>query len=1372
MVAPLRSWLLLSPLITLRASATKRSITKVPLEPWTADIDTELEGITAAHIQPRAADVDPELESWLGALQREPAAKLCPESCSEVADWSVFPDPASLAACNETMLLKAVVRNDADTSQDTHLGIRACTADYSLSTKPVFTPDEEKAALCPTHNTVLLDVPVTLSSYVGDVSEHSFSAQHLLSAGRQILEHWATQQPSCTENVLSFGYSQSALVGVFAGAEIHQHGIPADLLSRFLQYVEETPISRTTIVQLCDSDSRGADYGFGIIVGSTANFALVMETLKTWTDGVCVSDGIGNQKDWTSVTIRIPKAESTPSNSTSQDDTTTPANPLSRSRVSVLNARAECRTTKVQSGDGCWALADRCKISQADLVKYNTRKNFCTTLVIGELVCCSSGTLPETIPPGNSDGTCKTREVVSGDICDTIAPKCGISVADFKKVNPQNNFCTTLKVGQPVCCTRGKLPDLRPKPKSNGFCFDYTIKPGDDCSIIAARRTMTVANLESFNKNTWGWNGCDPLYANTKICLSTGTPPMPAIDPLAICGPTVNGTVQPPAGTNISSLNPCPLNACCNVWGNCGLTSDFCNIERAASGAPGTSAPKKNSCIYNCGMNIVKGSPPAKKINVAYFEAWNGNRACLKMDVDQIDTKRYTHIHFAFIDITRDFKIDASKFQMQFAIFKQMTGIKKIVSFGGWDFSTLPGTFHILREAVLPKNRALFVSNIVNFFKTHNLDGVDVDWEYPGAPDIPDIPPPANPVEGMNYYQTLVDIKKQLGSDKSVSFAAPASFHYLKSFPMKKMGESLDYIVYMTYDIHGQWDYGNKWTTPGCPSGNCLRSHVNETETKDALAMITKAGVPSGKIVVGVSSYGRSFKMAQAGCDGPNCKYTGSSRASNALKGRCTNTAGYISNAEINEIIKSGKVTRQWKTAGSNILVYNSTEWVGYMNEDTKKERAAFYASYNFAGTTDWAVDLQEFVPSYGDLDDIEPVIRSVLPQCGCKHMPLKELEARKNSLPKHCIDKYIYDAEIAVMQGALDKYKKLVDGGYDKKFRTYERYIQKQAPEQFQQFMNDNGKDYFKCTETKIQICCSQCNFATCLEQCNKSTTCRPGKGTNDIACPASYGGAFPPSWGAKIPNATFILKDKDGFYKKIYDDYGIEKGWVAFATVLVRPYNGCQFQGMESDECLKERSDHYYDYPVVGVVNVFNPKSIIGNGYTKSQDLLRRMKIWQNNADFDSELSWAELADAGALPAFAMEEAVANMDKIIEKATEIEKQEREAFILNFINGLLFFIPFIGSSTAAGLSSLRGMISLIGAAGEAGMLVYSIVQDPESGLMAVLSALTGAGVGRAGFRDAANFRRGLSSNELKALGPVKDRLASIDRIRGAMCPA
>jgi chitinase len=188
------------------------------------------------------------------------------------------------------------------------------------------------------------------------------------------------------------------------------------------------------------------------------------------------------------------------------------------------------------------------------------------------------------------------------------------------------------------------------------------------------------------------------------------------------------------------------------------------------------------------------------------------------------------------------------------------------------------------------------------------------------------------------------------------------------------MAALADYIVYMTYDLHGQWDYANKYSIDGCPAGDCLRSHTNLTETLLALSMITKAGVPSGKLAVGVTSYGRSFQMTTPGCTGPLCTYTGG--VSGAYPGPCTGTAGYISNAEINAILRG---TGTWKTQSgalqpissyssyfdsdsqSNVAVYDSTQWVAYMDDSVKADRKALYGGLNFAGIVDWAIDLQGF---------------------------------------------------------------------------------------------------------------------------------------------------------------------------------------------------------------------------------------------------------------------------------------------------------------------------------------------------------------------------------------------------------------------------
>jgi hypothetical protein len=60
--------------------------------------------------------------------------------------------------------------------------------------------------------------------------------------------------------------------------------------------------------------------------------------------------------------------------------------------------------------------------------------------------------------------------------------------------------------------------------------------------------------------------------------------------------------------------------------------------------------------------------------------------------------------------------------------------------------------------------------------------------------------------DGQNYLRFLTVLKQKLGT-KSVSIAAPASYWYLKAFPIDRIAAVIDYIVYMTYDLHGQCKY-------------------------------------------------------------------------------------------------------------------------------------------------------------------------------------------------------------------------------------------------------------------------------------------------------------------------------------------------------------------------------------------------------------------------------------------------------------------------------------------------------------------------------------------------------------------------------------
>ncbi|KAH6641888.1 class V chitinase-like protein [Chaetomium tenue] len=584
--------------------------------------------------------------------------------------------------------------------------------------------------------------------------------------------------------------------------------------------------------------------------------------------------------------------------------------------------------------------------------------------------------------------TCSYIQVQAGDSCASLVSRCGITSQQFYQYNPSPTLCSTLALRQPVCCSEGTLPDLRPQKNPDGTCFDYTVKSGDYCAVIADHHYLTVADIEKYNLQTWGWTGCNLLQLGANICLSPGYPPMPSIVDNTVCGPQVSGSARPADWATISLLNPCPLNACCNIWGQCGITPEFCTPSKSSTGAPGTAAPGTNGCISNCGTDITNNErPPSQFLKIGYFEGFSQDRQCLTMRADQIPTGRYTHVHFAFGDVANDYTVDLSKYQGQFEIFSQQTNFKRILSFGGWSFSTDIDSYPIFRKGVTDANRLKFARSVASVVQQYNLDGVDFDWEYPGA-DIPGIPP-GSASDGPNYLAFLKTMRSLLPAGKTLSIAAPASFFYLKGFPISEMAPVLDYIVFMTYDLHGQWDYDHPWSQDGCPGGNCLRSHVNITETNLALAMITKAGVPAHKITVGIASYGRSFRMASPGCTGPDCHYTGPE--SGARPSVCTNTAGYISQAEL-ELALSLNLPgySSWYDAASDsdMMTYGSDTWVAYLSDKTKASRVKRFQALNFGGFVEWAIDLAAFVdqpdpsdpPSTSTGADEIPIITPVMP--------------------------------------------------------------------------------------------------------------------------------------------------------------------------------------------------------------------------------------------------------------------------------------------------------------------------------------------------------------------------------------------------------
>ena len=682
--------------------------------------------------------------------------KPCPAACPSrnPQDWTVYASFDRFALCHEPMLFDFAIHTPVkDASKP--LRFRACTAgdgwNESSNTKAI--SDSIDVVYDSSHfreTKVMMHVTQQASS----PKAASVSSEKISQKARTALKHvqeYLKAGTDCTKNIM-LAYNDGVIVGVYAGQAFGKATAPSGI-DKLLSSLDEA--SSTTVVQLC-GNQRDADHVLGIAVSPTADLITVQDALVSWSKGNC-SNGTGKASSVSFSALEVPQrfggAHAAPSPSTAHAD---------------LHAR----TPRAR-----------------DLVARDTKY-------------------------------CKKKTVVSGDTCPSLAKACGISLDKFYEYNSKS-ICNNLQINSKVCCTDGSL---KPQPYDNGTCYTYTTQPDDTCYDIGLIWSIKADDIADFNDGTtWGWNGCGSLSAGQNICLSKGNPPTPAVLPNAVCGPQVpdtkfDGPIK--NAQDLASLNPCPLNSCCNIWGQCGIDSTFCTKSKGPTGNPGTSKPGIFGCVSNCGTDIVNNDEGPKEYQrVGYYESYNWDRKCLHMRGEWSNTLKYTHMHWAFASVGEDLSIYVNDTHNQWKGFKGLKDVKKIVSFGGWGFSTEQSTYDILRKAMDPDHRDRFVKNLVAFAKDTGVDGIDIDWEYPGvsiphsicpvtiskclkAPDIPGIPP-GRKSDAPNYLATLKALRKELPDKYSISIAAPASYWYLKAFPIGEMAKVVDYIVYMAYDLHG-----------------------------------------------------------------------------------------------------------------------------------------------------------------------------------------------------------------------------------------------------------------------------------------------------------------------------------------------------------------------------------------------------------------------------------------------------------------------------------------------------------------------------------------------------------------------------------------
>ncbi|HLR26223.1 MAG TPA: glycoside hydrolase family 18 protein [Fodinibius sp.] len=231
----------------------------------------------------------------------------------------------------------------------------------------------------------------------------------------------------------------------------------------------------------------------------------------------------------------------------------------------------------------------------------------------------------------------------------------------------------------------------------------------------------------------------------------------------------------------------------------------------------------------------------------------------------QIEATKITHINYAFANVNEEGEIffrNPVEAGQQLARLQKLKAknpdLKLLVSVGGW------GADGFSDAALNKKSRAKFSQSAVAMIKNYGLDGIDLDWEFPGQPG-PGITYRAE--DKQNFTLMLRSLRRQLdslshkreltGDDRYLlTIASNDNQAFFEHTQMGRLHQYLDFINVMAYDM---FTVGSE--TTGHHTGLYQSSPDDPARTTAAAVQRhLDAGIPAHKIVVGVAFYGRSWE--------------------------------------------------------------------------------------------------------------------------------------------------------------------------------------------------------------------------------------------------------------------------------------------------------------------------------------------------------------------------------------------------------------------------------------------------------------------------------------------------------------------------------
>ena len=291
------------------------------------------------------------------------------------------------------------------------------------------------------------------------------------------------------------------------------------------------------------------------------------------------------------------------------------------------------------------------------------------------------------------------------------------------------------------------------------------------------------------------------------------------------------------------------------------------------------------------------------------------------------DLRMLTHINIAFGHCV-DSEISIKHFKQEgidtILKYKEINpDLKLLLSVGGW------GAGGFSPMAATAENRKKFAESSIAVMNQLNLDGIDIDWEYPciGSAGIE-----YSPDDKQNFTLMLAAMRETLDrnfTSPMLTIAVGSGKYFIDSTEMDKVAPLLDYVSLMTYDSQN-----NKYCS----------HHTNLYPMSDnTVKLFHAAGVPMEKLVLGAAFYSRVWSgvpdNGKGGLGEAVEKGGGFGKSYGELYENCINKNGY---------------TRFWDESAQAPYLYNGDEFISYDDEESIKAKCDYIKANALLGIMYW----------------------------------------------------------------------------------------------------------------------------------------------------------------------------------------------------------------------------------------------------------------------------------------------------------------------------------------------------------------------------------------------------------------------------------